>query len=93
MKKLILAIAVVGMLGACSSADQATVDAMAADMCVVMEKMDPEDPMSLLEVAGDMMEVAAKDEYGSVSEAQFRDAMKAQCPEGLKKFEDLENME
>jgi hypothetical protein len=93
MKKILLAIAVVGLFGACSSADQATVDAMADDMCAVMDKMDPEDPMSLLEVAGDMMEVAAKEEYGTVSEKQFRDAMGAKCPDGLKKFEDLENME
>jgi hypothetical protein len=70
-------------------ADQATVDACADDMCKIMEKYNPEDPMSALDIIGPMTELMEKDGYSGVTEPQLKKAMGEKCPEGLKKMEDM----
>ena len=72
-------------------ADQATVDAMADDMCKIMEKYNPEDPMSALDIITPMTELSSKEGYGSVTEAQLKSAMESKCPEGAKKMEEMMN--
>ncbi len=70
-------------------ADQATVDAMADDMCKIMEKYNPEDPMSALDILTPITELGDKEGYGSVSQAQLEKAMEEKCPEGFKKYQDM----
>jgi hypothetical protein len=70
-------------------ADQATVDAMADDMCKIMEKYNPEDPMTALDIITPMTELTEKEGYGSVTQAQLEKAMEEKCPEGLKKMKEM----
>ena len=90
MKKLLF-VALFGLALIFSScgADQATVDAMADDMCKIMEKYDPEDISSMMDVASEMMDLSSKEGYGSVSQSQLEKAMKENCPEGLKKMQEM----
>lgn len=88
MKKLLFAALFAGSLVFSScGADQATVDAFANDMCATMEKYNPDDLNSMMEVAGEMMEIATK--YSDVSDAQVKEAMEAKCPEGYKKMMEM----
>jgi PBP1b-binding outer membrane lipoprotein LpoB len=73
-------------------ADQATVDAMADDMCKIMEKYNPEDPMTMLDISSEMLDLQSKDGYGSVTETQMMDAMKEKCPEGAEKMQSILDM-
>ncbi len=93
MKNLLfVALFAFALLFSSCGADQATVDAMADDMCNIMEKYNPEDISSMMDVATEMMELSSKEGYGSVSEAQMKSAMEAKCPEGYKKFEEMSKM-
>lgn len=86
MKKIAIFALAVGLLSSCG-ADQATVDKMAGEMCTAMEAYNEADPMTLLDAANQMTEIAGKeDEYGKVTEDQLMKAMESQCPEGHKKF-------
>jgi len=93
MKNLLfVALFAVALLFSSCGADQATVDAMCDDMCELMEKYNPEDPMTLLDITTDMLDLQTKEGYSSVSEAQMMSAMKEKCPEGAEKMQGILDM-
>lgn len=79
MKKILMALAVVGMLSACASADQATVDACADEICAALDGLDMEDPMSAMEAITVMAEVVQKEEYSSVGDDALQKSLEANC--------------
>ena len=89
MKKIVIFALAVGLLSSCG-ADQATVDKMAGEMCAAMEMYNETDPMSLLDAANAMTEIAGKEaEYSKVTEDQLMKTMETSCPEGHTKFKNL----
>jgi hypothetical protein len=89
MKKFLLLSTVTIFAFSCG-ADQATVDKMAGEMCSAMELYKNDNPMSMLEAAGKMSEIAGKeDEYSGVTEGQLKGAMETKCPEGYEKFQTM----
>lgn len=70
---------------------------MVNELCVALEKLDPDEPLSIMEVAGDMMELQQQEEYKDVTEEQIVEQMAKTCPEGAAKYDEvrskLEEME
>lgn len=90
MKKLLYSVAILGVLSLSScGADQATVDKLTEEMCTALDGVTMDDPVGLLNAATAMSEIATKDEYSSVTEAQLKDGMKEKCPEAYKTLEEL----
>ena len=86
-KFTILAFFAAVVLFSSCGADQVVVDKMADEMCTAMDKYNEEDPMTMLDAASGMLDIASKEEeYGSVTESQLKETMEAKCPEGYKKF-------
>ena len=82
-----LACTAVALFFSSCGADQAVVDKMADEMCTAMDKYKEDDPMSMLDAASSMLDVASKEkEYGDVTESQLKETMEKKCPDGYKKF-------
>jgi hypothetical protein len=89
---LIVAFFVCAALFTSCSADQKTVDAMADDMCKMMEKYNPDDITTILNITTEMIDLKNKEGYDKVSETQLMDAMKTKCPDGEKKLQSIIDM-
>ena len=70
---------------------------MVSELCVALEKLDPEEPLSIMEVAGDMLELQRQEEYKDVTEEHIVKQMAKTCPDGAAKYDEvrkkLEEME
>jgi hypothetical protein len=91
MKKIAIPL-LIGFIAfsSCGKKNSQAATSMANEMCKAMELIKPEDPMSSIEAASAITEIAAKTEqYGDVKEEELIDAMKKVCPEGAKKYIDI----
>ena len=74
------------LLTSCDS-DPKVADQMADEMCVAMALYNEQEPMTMLDAAITMLEIAAKEkEYNEVTEQQLIDSMEENSPDGYRKF-------
>ena len=88
MKKLltVCAIAVSSLaLVSCGGTSKEVLKKASDELCGCMDKM-TSNPM---EGATCMQEFSKKEEYQSIGQSEFMSAMKEQCPDAAKKFEEL----
>jgi hypothetical protein len=86
---LFVALFAFALLFSSCGANQETIDSMSGDMCKIMDKYNPEDVTTLIDVSTEIVNLKGKEGYNSVSESQLMEAMKKSCPEGAKKMQSI----